>query len=309
LFNTADVRKMFYNSSGYNTAEIVLESNHKTLSIFYHLSDNPVQHTWQTIHSDSEKFIMGITSGNSLNDLVEQINLLLDKTNRPLLDLPISQEQLNKLHNSFVEISKHNPSSDEQKINWLIHAIESKNNLLTEYDATTKFYKDPDTRVPMKEEYKLWLANENTWGHLLLGFATLGKPWKDIVKNNDDITDLNIQTTITSETVMMFNAEYPYLKASETLLYKWAKCSPYQVPLDNLNELSLGLYFLGQVIITDAFLDFHPAVSDWYVPNHKCKLLWNKEVLGYNARVTQIKFFNSDMYLNTLLNHTGLQDV
>jgi hypothetical protein len=309
MFDSTTIKNMFYNSVGCNTAEIILESNNQLLSIFYHLNDNPVQHIWQDIHSDSKKFNMGITPGTSLDELVNKMNLLLTKTNRPLLDLPISQNQLNSLHNSFVENSKEILTDDELKINALIHAIESKNNVLTDYDATTKFYKDPDIRIPIKEEYKLWLTNENDWGHLLLGFATLGKSWKDIVKTNDNLQDLNTQKDITSETIMMFNADYPYRKASEQLLYKWAKSSNYQVPLDNLNQLALGSYFLGEVIITEVFLNFHPIVSDWYVPNHKCKLLWNKNVLGYKAQVKQINFFNSDMYFKTLLDHTGFQNV
>jgi hypothetical protein len=64
------------------------------------------------------------------------------------------------------------------------------------------------------------------------------------------------------------------------------------VPLDNLNQLSLGLYLLGEIIITDAFLDFHPTASDWYVPNHICKLSWNRDVLGHNTLIKKIKFFN-----------------
>jgi hypothetical protein len=301
------IQEMFYNSQGFNTAEIIVESKQGTLSLFYHLNDNPVQHIWQQLHKDSDKFTMGVTHGKSLKDLIFEINELLIKTNRPLLELPVSQDQLNKLHNSFVETSKIQTSIEELQINLLIHAIETKNNFLTEYDSSTKFYKDPDSiRIPIKEEYKLWLINENKWGHLLLGFGTLGKSWNEIAKTDDNLDDLNTQTTISSETIMIFNADFPFLKTPEKRLYNWANDSEYNVPLNNLNQLSLGLYLLGEIIITDTFLNFHPIVSDWYVPNHRCRLTWNRDVLGYNAQVKQINFFNSDMYYNALIEHANL---
>jgi len=304
------IKEMFYNLSGFNTAEIIVESKQGTLSLFYHLNDNPVQHIWQQLHKDSDKFTMGVTHGKSLKDLIFEINELLIKTNRPVLELPVSQDQLNKLHNSFVEHSKNNPGVDELQINLLIHAIETKNNFLTEYDSSTTFYKDPDNvRITIKEEYKLWLMNENKWGHLLLGFGTLGKSWNEIAKTDDNLDDLNVQTTISSETIMIFNADFPFLKTPEKRLYKWAKDSKYSVPLHDLTKMSLGLYLLGEIIITDAFLNFHPTISDWYVPNHQCRLLWNRDVLGYNAEVKQIRFFNSDMYHNTLMQHANLDSV
>jgi hypothetical protein len=304
------IKKMFYNSSGFNTAEIMLETASGPVSLYYHLNDNPVQHIWQQIHKDSTKFIMGIVYGKTLEELVAEINKLLKKTNRPILEIPVSQEQLNKLHNSFVEKSEKESSDDELKINLLIHAIESKNNFLTEYDSSTKFYKDPDNvRIPIKEEYKLWLVNESKWGQLLLGFATLGKSWNEIVKTNDNLDDLNLQTTISSETVMVFNADYPFLKIPEKRLYEWANASKYNIPLNNLNQLSLGSYLLGEIIITDTFLNFHPNIGDWYVPNHSCRLSWNKEVLGCNAEVKKINFFNSDMFFNTLIKHAKLESI
>jgi hypothetical protein len=301
------IKEMFYNSIGFNTAEIILKTNNHSISLYYHLNDNPVQHIWQEIHQDSKKFTMGITHGKDIEELVNDLNLLLKKQNRPSIESPVSQNQLNKLHHDFVGNSKIFSSEDELTINLLIHAIESKNSLLTEYDATTCFYKDPDNiRIAIKEEYKLWLMNENRWGHLLLGFGTLGKSWNEIVQTNDNLDDLNTQSNISSETMMVFNSEHPHAKSSEKKFYNWAKSSNNIVPLDNLNQLALGYYLLGEIIITDVFLDFHPNVSDWYVPNHHCKLSWNREVLGYNAKVEEIKFFDSDMHFNTAINHANL---
>ena len=46
------IKEMFYNSEGFNTAEIILETDNGPLSLYYHLNDNPVQHIWQHIHKD-----------------------------------------------------------------------------------------------------------------------------------------------------------------------------------------------------------------------------------------------------------------
>lgn len=299
---------MFYNSVGFNTAEIVLDTFGKNISIFYHLNDNPVQHIWQNIHRDSDRFVMGIVHGQDRKSLIDRLNILLENNNIPTIDNSVSQDTLNDLHNYMVN-GTFNPD-DELPINLLIHAIESKSNLLAEFDASTVFYRDSFfDSIPVIEEHKLWLVTDNKWGHLLLGYGTLGKAWDEIAETNDDIDDLKIQSTISSETCMVFNVDYPHLKTTEKILYKWAKNSIYDVPLDNLNKLSLGRYLLGEVIITDVFLDHNPNVSDWYVPNHKCKLSWNREVLGYDAVVKEVRFFDSDMYYDTVLKHARFEDI
>jgi hypothetical protein len=80
------------------------------------------------------------------------------------------------------------------------------------------------------------------------------------------------------------------------------------VSLDNLNKLALGRYVLGHVIITDEFLKFNPNISDWYVPNHKCKLEWNKQMIDADARVVDVEFFDSDMCFETLVKHGCLDN-
>jgi hypothetical protein len=52
------------------------------------------------------------------------------------------------------------------------------------------------------------------------------------------------------------------------------------VPLDNINEMTFGRLILGQLIIDESFLRFHSIGSDWEVPNHKCKIEWNKQVFS-----------------------------
>jgi hypothetical protein len=194
------------------------------------------------------------------------------------------------------------------KINHIIHALESKiDNPLSKYKKSCVFYKDPeDTLVPIKDEYKIWLTTERNWGRLLLGYGTLGKDWIDIANDDDNLLDLNIQSTISSETQMMFDLDYPFVFGDKIKFYQWAKKSNLSIPLDDLNKLSLGNYFLGEIIITDVFLNYHNNSSDWYVKNHKCKLEWAENTLSPNLIVKKIEFFNSDIYFETILKHSNL---
>jgi hypothetical protein len=69
--------------------------------------------------------------------------------------------------------------------------------------------------VPLEEKHKLWLTTEEHWGDLLLGYATIGKDFMDLARNNDDLKDLNVQSTISPETRMFFHVEYPFVKHVE----------------------------------------------------------------------------------------------
>jgi hypothetical protein len=105
----------------------------------------------------------------------------------------------------------------------------------------------------------------------------------------------------------MFPVANPFTKYTEKQFYKWAKTTDIDVPLNNLNALSLGRYVLGEIIITEPMIDFHPAVSDWYVPNHRCKLKWNKKIAS--SSVKSIEFLNSDLYFKTIMEHANLESL
>jgi hypothetical protein len=301
------MKQLFYNSKGFNTVKISVKGIEE-VDLFYYLNDNPVQHIWQQIHSDTTNFKMGVSHLFSKEELNREINELCKIVGTASLTVPVDRQQLNDLHNRFVLNKSTSKFQDEwQRINLLIHSYESLlSNVLSEYNASVVFYKDPlPLPVPLQEEHKLWLTPENKWGSLLLGYATLGKDWIDIATDDDNLDDLKLQSSITSETLMMFNADQPYIYGDVKRFYQWAKESNYNVPLDNLNKLSLGRYILGEIIITDAFLKYNPNTSDWYVPNHNCRLNWGKDVLGKTPYVTNIEFFESDMYVNTLMEHTN----
>jgi len=287
-----------------NTAKIIFNSKGRDIELFYKLSNNPVQQAWQSIHADSTEFTMGIPSKYSLEYYIKKINdVCLQLCIPPLSN--VTDEVLNQYHSLFVKADPPTPTWDE--LNNLIHCIENiKSNRFPEYNTNVLFFKKNDnTFIPIKESYKLWLTPNTDWGSLLLGYGTLGKHWLDIFKGNDNISDLVVQHTISSQTHLVFSPDEPYKKRQETRFYNWAIASGLDIPLDNLNKLSLGSYFLGQIIITDAFLNYHPVSSDWYVPNHICKLNWNRDMIGEDIMIKSLEFFDSDMYYDILCQHNN----
>lgn len=298
------MKEVFYNSTGFNTACITVQSNDKEILLHYHLHDNPVQHEWQKLYLESTGIKPGQSPAISFELALDKINVCLKKINYPTLTTTVTQQQLNDLHNEFVVNFENDTWED---INTLIHILEDHlTKQLTDFQRTFNFYsKSNFNKIPIKEEFKLFLTTDNRWGNLLLGYATIGKDYIDVARNNDTLDDLAVQQFITSETFMNFGSEQPYALYENKKFYKWATLSNMDIPLDNLNKLSLGRYLLGEVIITDTFLTFHPVTSDWYVPNHICKLTWNKEMLKDDATVTNIQFYNSNLYFETLMKHTN----
>lgn len=304
------MKELFYNSSGDNTAVITCKNKQGVFEIYYHLYDNPVQHIWQGIHKSCKEIVMGGTSSVSVEDLLKELNHYCALEGLPSLPTNVTQEQLNNLHHQYV---LSNRSNNWHKINLLIHVLESKliHSPLREYDSCLHFYTKEEQYIPLKKEYKVLLNSDIIWGKLQLGYATLGKDWIDIQESDDDdnLKDLAIQKHISSETLLLFCPEQMHYSAKVHKFYKWAKTFKQPVPLNDLNELSFGRYPLGQVIITDVFLDFHSVASDWYVPNHVCKLKWNRDFFTSDTVVLGVEFKNTDLMYETLLSHTNFGEL
>ena len=301
------MKEMFRNKVGYNTACIKVRTQDKVLELFYHLSDNPVQHQWQEFHSVAKQYKTHPSYKLSIAEITEILYVLARQKNFTIT-LPLDQDQLNYIHSKFVE----NRNCRDQvwdDINTYVHIAEDKLDNFNDFNSTIFFEADPKpTPKLLDEKFKLWLTADQSWGDLQLGYATVGKGWEDIADDDDGLEDLKIQSTISSETRIHFNVEPPWKKFNENKFYEWAN-NRIDVPLDNLNKLSLGRYYLGKIIITDSFLEFHSNASDWYVPNHSCKLRWNKTMIGSDVEVMSVEFFDSDMYYNTIIKHTGFNNV
>jgi len=297
--------KEFYHANiGCNTAIIKCRKGGTTFNLHYHLYNNPIQHAWQEIHKDNFGIRTSNLSGMSVEELTTELKKNCSKVG--IVDLPeyFDQITLNDLHNRFV---KNNIDQTWSKINDLIHILESKiDNPFKEYDSTTTFYANKEQYIPIKEEYKIFLDTDIKWGRMNLGYGTIGKDWIDISKNNDTLDDLALQTTISSEATLVFCVEPGIPGHDEIKFYNWS-LKKNNIPLDNLNHLSLGRYPLGQIIITDTLLSFHKNASDWYVPNHRCKLQWNKEIFDSSVEIESVKFDNTDLLYESFVKHSSVQ--
>jgi hypothetical protein len=301
------LNEIFRNHKGYNTLRLdLITKSNKNISLYYHLHDNPVQHIWQELFLKNSEIGKQISTENSIELLIDELkkycileNIIVSET--------ITQKYLNDLHSQFVK--KSNQSENWTKINECIHKIESKLSMFADYDFSFNFSSKNLDKVPLKEEYKLFLTSDSIWGRLNLGYATVGKDWQTISSNNDNDTDLQIQRYITTEAYASFSAEEPFDKMREQRFYQWAINKKLNIPLSNLNELSFGRYMLGTLIITEEFLNYNNNPSDWYVPNHRCKWSWNKDVLGGNIKVLKASFFESDLFYSVFKKHAGLECV
>lgn len=304
--------KDLFNNKTNNTAHIVVDCGDKELSLYYKLNDNPVQHIWQDNLQSYISLDTVPSDTRSVGEILQELNQLADLVSGTVIVEPVTHEQLNKLHAEFVDS---NHTSEWQRINTLIHKIEVKiDNPLKEFNTTFQFSANPDVSVPLEEHHKHWLTTRNHhWGALLLGYSTVGKDWLDMWFDNDmsliDIDQLNIQQFIKTETLLVFEIEDLWDKFAENNFYKWYLNldteQQRKIPITELNTLALGRYLLGEIIITQDMIDFHPNISDWYVPNHTCKLQWNKQVMSKVKKVKKIEFFNSDLAYYTFLKHTN----
>lgn len=299
------MRDLFRNLDSCNTVCITVDSLGRHIKLYYQLNDNPVQKIWQQFYVPGTVYKTYPLTKLTLDQATDKLVDIARQLDLPI-ELPITQQQLNTLHNSFVE--QQGNSQAWADLNTYIHIAETLLvDKFADYNSIIMFtHEQLPEYVPLEEKHKLWLTTEEHWGDLLLGYATIGKDWMDLAKNDDDLKDLNVQSTISPEARMFFHVEYPFVKHVEKDFSKWA--DTHNISLDNLNKLALGRYVLGHVIITDEFLKFNPNVSDWYVPNHKCKLEWNKQMIGADARVIDVEFFDSDMCFETLVKHGCLDD-
>lgn len=297
------MKEFYYNTSGCNTAVVKCKKGNVMFDLHYHLYNNPVQHTWQQIHHEGKVRTCNLST-IPFEGLVQQLKeCCIDAGAVSVPDI-LDQQFLNRLHNDYVLSDKNDTWF---KINDLIHVLEGKlDNPFREYDSTINFYSVNEKFLPLKEEYKIFLDTDIKWGRLNLGYGTLGKDWIDISKNNDSLEDLALQSTISSETILVFCVEPGIPGWDEVRFHKWA-LDKQNVPTNNLNALSLGRYPLGQLIITDTLLDFHNNPSDWYVPNHKCKLMWNKEVFNSEVEITRISFENTNLLYNSFVEHSNVK--
>jgi hypothetical protein len=145
---------------------------------------------------------------------------------------------------------------------------------------------------------KLLLENGFTWGRLYLGYNTLGKDWMAVYKDNDlEVIDRGMvkpQRRFAAETWLNFNADFEH-HARMTSFINWCNKLPLEtrkkVPFNNINQLTLGRFPVGDIVIDDTFLKFDPNPDHWKAYRHECKLQWNHRVLTTFRSVEGIRLY------------------
>jgi hypothetical protein len=150
----------------------------------------------------------------------------------------------------------------------------------------------------IKEEDKFYLIPGVSWGGLYLGYNTLGKDWLNISKDNDvEVVGRSMvkpQRRFAAETWMNFGGDVTHISAMSNFHY-WVNSLPdylkNNVPINSLNDLTIGRFALGEIVINNVFLKYEPNQYYWKVPNHPCKLKWNAEVFTTFEKITGIEIY------------------
>ena len=253
---------------------------------------------------------------NILNTLIEKINQLHSRqlpkfTKSEELDTTI----LNQLHEEFeiygsqVEILDKLPNFSHElhntflSLNEMIHTcedvlVQAKISIPT-MSVIADFYPQEEF-AHLEEIDKLYLKTDFRWGQIYLGYNTLGKDWLKVCYDNDvDVIERDMvkpQARFSAEMWMNFGPD-DYLNHNVRQFENWYNTLPSElqtnVPIDNLNKLSLGRYHIGNVEINKSyFLKYHDNWHDWLAPNHPIKKKWNEEVFSTFRKIVKIGCYN-----------------
>lgn len=249
-----------------------------------------------------------------INNIVLRINQMYDKE-LPTYEV-IDNSKLNYLHEEFEifgerydELRLSNKFSYELEDNFFalnehIHMCEDA--MITEPGTWGGFgilydIQPLGIHLPIMEMDKLLLETGFSWGRLYLGYNTLGKDWLSVAKDNDvEVIERDMvkpQKRFAAESWLNFNIDQEeHYKVSSFI--NWCSTLPLdirkKVPFNNLNQLTLGRFPIGDVIINDTFLNIDPNPDHWKTYRHDCKLQWNHKVLTTFRSVEDIRIYEQD---------------
>ena len=294
------------------------------LELDYLLQPNSLREKWlneiKTYQNKGKvSFNLNISNKNhsNLGELVEKLNSIIKELNdayesKILLSIDgrdsVNQKILNNLHEKFEEYGENKfPYLGEPvhylwlQLNEWIHitevAIETTEDVFPQYGAVVTAY-PPYPGRKLEEIDKLFLSTDFSWGQLYLGYNTLGKDYMSAVCDNDVrvITNnqIKVQEMYSSEAWLCFFSRNNMQKLTEMNFYQWYESlnqeSQELIPMENLNSLSLGRYYLGHIMVNKDLLKFHPIAEDW-MTNQNIQKRWNDEVFSKVESVTNIKIY------------------
>jgi hypothetical protein len=249
-----------------------------------------------------------------LTDCVTAINVAYDQPLPLYLQMAeLTATELNYLHEEFErygdrhsagDLGRHNVDMHNNflRLNELIHLYEdvlasrgSTNNLRM---AMLWDYYPQGLHLPIEEADKLHLESDLKWGGLYLGYNTLGKDWMKVQFDNDvevvEREQVRPQRRFAAEAWANFGPDCNPGSTAQKFESWWSKLPPHLqslVPIDNLNELTLGRFRIGTLKIDNEFLRRYGGTHDEYrVHNGQRKSQWNGEVFATFTRLIGVDF-------------------
>ena len=265
---------------------------------------------------------------NTINAIIVDINQFYDNP-LPLFDSvkEIDREILNHLHEEFenygarhaVETYK-DPTVNPDvwpgthfkvefhqlwlDLNQYIHIIETAmgSDYWPQYSCLVQ-YLPFEWGIAIEEQDRLFLDSNFEWGQLYLGYNTLGKDWKDASGDNDQrlITNdqVKIQQSLSSEVWLNFSSDPLFHKKMEFEFWMWYQGLDQElknkVPVDSLNKLAIGRYYLGTILFDKTFTDYHDVYEDWTTPNSEVRKQWNLEVFSKITEAVNIEIVEGQL--------------
>ena len=250
-----------------------------------------------------------------LVDCVKRINTVYDEPLPTYDELDqLLTPQLNYLHEEFERYGDRYQSmmdgpnwtkelhEDFLQLNELIHLHEDVN-----ISQSQKFpsmallydYYPQEIHSPILESDKIWITSQFRWGDVYLGYNTLGKDWIKVQMDNDievvEREHVRPQRRFAAETWINFgpqdNGWFSLLKFE-----KWVESLSDElrskVPMNDLNELSLGRFRIGQIIIDDYFLKYNSDPIQWQLPDSQAKLDWNLNVFSTFVELKDVRIYD-----------------
>jgi len=302
-----------------------LDDNNETHKIRFYIYKSNLAHRWRKMvmaNQEQEKELNYKFTNRTydqiskvrqdLNLVVQNINLTYDKK-LPIFDdvEVLNTDILNYLHEEFEEYGDRIPELTNPvtwwtkelhdyflKLNELIHlhedVLKSKDAAFANMALLFDYYPQ-EIFSPILERDKLFLKADLHWGKVYLGYNTLGKDWLKVHLDNDIEVlkrgQVRPQKRFAAETWINFGPDgSPYYQYQSFEQWYMSLDSELQklVPIDNLNELCLGRFIIGEVIIDNYFLAFDPIKENWLIPSSSTKKRWNQQVFSKFRKIKEI---------------------
>lgn len=296
-----------------------LDTHNQEHKLTYKIYNTGLARKWLDMlfqnQASPEKYIHGTFYNVTNKDIPEihaEITDLINKINSEYhLQLPLYKDspvldtaQLNYLHYMFEQYGDHIPGSESLhnnflRLNEVIHTYESALEIspVGFPDMTIMFDYYPQTIFRDIEPLdKLYIRNSYQWGELYLGYNTLGKDWLTAAGDNDlDLVareQVKPQERFAAEAWMCFRRDEHIIEKSQFFEKWYDSLSPElqaKVPIDNLSDMILGKFIIGEVLIDSYFLNFDASPSKWKQPYSFVKHQWNAKVFSTFKKILKIE--------------------